>query len=431
MTQEEGLRAQVEEALNKIERAVSTEIETGAFRVKFFEVLRYLAVVGDSLLYLPDEGGARVYRLDQYVVRRDPMGNPIEIITKEQVYPSVLPDEIREDIQKIAADKKKETVEIYTRVLLNDSRQWEVYQECEGIEVPGTRGTYPYDECPWLAVRWTAIDGEDYGRSIVEEYLGDLMTLEALTKAITEGSLEAARIIHFVNPSSVTNPRDVAQARTGDVLVGNAGDVTTKQLDKYADFRIAAERIAEIEERLSHAFLMMESIQRHAERVTAEEIRVMARELEDSLGGVYSVLSQELQLPIVKRLMAQMARRGILPDLPKDTIKPMIVTGIEALGRGQDLTKIQAFLATIAGLPPALQQEVAMRLNAGDIALRVATSLGIDASGMLISEQEYQMKMQAMALQAMGQAALPGMAQEITKGVMQSAVQGQGPGPGA
>src|SRR5690606_27896546 len=145
---------------------------------------------------------------------------------------------------------------------------------------------------------------------------------------------------------------------------------------------------------------------------------------EDSLGGVYSVLSQELQLPLVKRLMAQMERRRRLPRLPKATIEPMIVTGVEALGRGHDLTKIQAFLATLAGLPPMLQQEISMRLDPGDIALRVATSLGIDSAGMLLSDEEYQAKMQQLALQSMGQQMLPGMAQEVTKGVVQAGVQG-------
>src|SRR5690606_4340368 len=177
LTQQEGLRAEVEDALNKIERAVATEIETKAMRVKIFQALRFLAAIGDALIYLPDEGGMRVYRLDRYVVRRDPMGNPIEIIVRESIYPSALPDEIREDVQRLAEKEQKDMVDIYTRVFLNDDQKWEVYQECMDVEVPGTRGTYDYDESPWLAVRWMAIDGEDYGRSIVEEYLGDLMTL--------------------------------------------------------------------------------------------------------------------------------------------------------------------------------------------------------------------------------------------------------------
>ena len=50
---------------------------------------------------------------------------------------------------------------------------------------------------------------------------------------------------------------------------------------------------------------------------TAEEIRSMVKELEDSLGGVYSVLSQELQLPIANRIMHLLSKRGTLPKLPE------------------------------------------------------------------------------------------------------------------
>ncbi|WP_416142518.1 portal protein [Escherichia coli] len=45
------------------------------------------------------------------------------------------------------------------------------------------------------------------------------------------------------------------------------------------------------------------AVQRTGERVTAEEIRYVASELEDTLGGVYSILSQELQLPLVRVLL--------------------------------------------------------------------------------------------------------------------------------
>ena len=69
-------------------------------------------------------------------------------------------------------------------------------------------------------------------------------------------------------------------------------------MQKFNDFRVAQESAQKIEERLAAAFLLNSSVQRDAERVTAEEVRFMAQELESTLGGVYSVLSQEFQLPL-------------------------------------------------------------------------------------------------------------------------------------
>ena len=64
---------------------------------------------------------------------------------------------------------------------------------------------------------------------------------------------------------------------------------------------------------------MNESVQRDAERVTAEEIRLMAEQLESGLAGVYSMLSQELQLPLIKRVLFLMEQAGEIP--------PILLTG--------------------------------------------------------------------------------------------------------
>ena len=50
--------------------------------------------------------------------------------------------------------------------------------------------------------------------------------------------------------------------------------------------------MSKIEQRLSYAFLLNASVIRDSERTTAEEVRMTAQELQDSLGGIYGVLSQ-------------------------------------------------------------------------------------------------------------------------------------------
>lgn len=404
-------RAQVEQALASVERAIMNEIESKAIRVQTNEGLRLLIVTGNALLYIPDEGGMKVYRLDQYVVKRDPMGNVMEIITREVINPRILSENIR---SKVLNDKtnKDEDVELYTRVARSvDGSLWEVSQECNGVELPDSEGTYPIDESPWIALRWSSLVGEDYGRGLVEEYLGDLATLEALTKAITEGAIQAARVVYMVNPNGSTRIKKLAEARTGDVIEGISQDITTLQLEKYADFRVALEQCNKIEQRLGYAFMLLQSVQRDAERVTAEEVRRLAKELEDSLGGVYSVLSREFQLPLIKRLMKVTPN---LPDLPTDIVKPAIVTGIEALGRGNDLEKLMLFTNTIAPFG-----EVAIsRINMEDYLTRVATAIGIDSVGMVKTDEEIAAEQEEMLAAQMGQQVLPGMAQEVMKGML-------------
>src|SRR2546421_3384881 len=46
ITGQQGLRGEVEKALNKIERAVCSEIETGSMRPALYETLKHLVCVG-------------------------------------------------------------------------------------------------------------------------------------------------------------------------------------------------------------------------------------------------------------------------------------------------------------------------------------------------------------------------------------------------
>ena len=71
-------------------------------------------------------------------------------------------------------------------------------------------------------------------------------------------------------------------------------------MDKFNDFRVAYQAMQGIEERLSQQFMLQSSVQRNGERVTAEEIRYLAGELEDTLSGIYSILSQEFQMRLLK-----------------------------------------------------------------------------------------------------------------------------------
>jgi hypothetical protein len=402
LTQQEGMRAKVEEGLNRIERSVMNEIESNAIRVGGFEALKQLLVTGNVLVYLPTEGGVRVFRLDRYVVKRDPMGNVLEIITKESVARMTLPKEVQEALAEEgeSADAAQANVDMYTHVY-RDGTKWQVYQEIKGKKIPGTEGSYPLDKSPWIPVRFTKIDGEDYGRGYVEEYLGDLKSLEGLSQAIVEGSAAAAKVLFMVNPNGVTDMAQLASADNGAFVEGMQTDVSTLQLQKFNDFRVALETVNTINERLSFAFLLNSAVQRSGERVTAEEIRYMANELEAALGGIYSILSQEFQLPLVKRIMFQMERAKKLPTLPEGTVEPVIVTGMEALGRGNDLARLDQFISVVQQIPDA-----AGMINWTDYLTRRGTALGIDMKGLVKSEEQVMQEQQQAQQMAMMQQAM-------------------------
>jgi len=384
-------RGAVEEGLGKIERAAMQEIEARAIRVPVYEALRQLIVTGNALVFLPKKGGMRVFKIDRYVVKRDAMGNVLEIITKENLSPLMLPDEIKD---RVAVDYNStvntKNYELYTCVK-RVPKGWEVRQEVDGYELESSRGSYNEDKNPFIPLRFTKLDSEDYGRGYVEEYIGDIKSLEALTRALVEGSAAASKVLFLVRPNGTTKLRTLAESPNGAIVQGDANDVSTLQLDKFNDFRVASDVARTIQERLSFAFLLNSAVQRNAERVTAEEIRYAAQELEMALGGVYSVLSQEFQVPLVKLLLGRMEEEKKMPKFPKETLKPQIVTGIEALGRGQDLNKLSTFLQYMQPLGP---QAIAQELNVPDYIDRLGASLGIDTDGLIKTQEQKMMEMQ-------------------------------------
>jgi hypothetical protein len=420
MAPDPAARTNIEKQLGEYERAVMSEIESSGDRVAVHEALKHLIVGGNVLLHIGPQK-TRVIHLDSYVVSRAPNGEILEVVTVEHVSPNALDKVTAANISgKLEGDEK--TIEVYTHIE-RKNEFFTVYQEVKGSVVTGSRGKYRAESVPFLPLRFSRIDGEDYGRGFVEELLGDLRSLEGLTQAIVEGAAAAAKVIFMVNPNGTTRMRTIAQAENTAIIEGNRNDVSVLQMDKFNDFRVAYQAMQGIEERLSQQFMLQSSVQRNGERVTAEEIRYLASELEDTLSGIYSILSQEFQLPYVNRKIDELTRSKKLPKLPEQVVKPTIVTGMEALGRGHDLRKLDLF---IQGMTQALGPEVlAQYVNLQDYIKRRATALGIDTEGLIKSEEQIAQEKQQAQMQQMMMQAGPSAIQEGVKAAGNSYVEGQ------
>lgn len=402
------MRGTVAEALASRERSIVLEMETATFKPVASMVFQHLLVVGNALLYVPPDPGERVrmFRLDHYVVRRDASGNVLEIIIKEEIDFAALDYSIQKELRSLPefksnpSDLDRQPVELYTRIYWSPERkQWLIYQELEGYLIPGSEGSYPKDMLPYLPLRLITQPGEDYGRSYIEEYLGDLDSLEALSETLVEGSAASARVVFLVAPNGTTNIQTVAKARNGDVVAGNAADVTAMQVQKQADLSVAQAQAQEIASRLSYAFLLHAAIQRQGERVTAEEIRYMATELDDSLGGIYTLLAAEFQSPIIALFEKRTEKRGSLRPIPRDVAKPVIVAGLEAIGRGHEQQNLRAFTAEIVQI---MGPEVALRyLEPLEFMKRSAAAYSIDTQGLIATPEQVQQREQAAQMQAL------------------------------
>ena len=413
-TQEELSRSKSEFDLGlaKLERAVLRSIETSNDRVAVHEMLLHLIVSGNALLYV-GEKGLRCFHLNRYVVRRDPMGNPMEAVVCEELEMDSLPEKVRavledEDKAKGIAEEEEDyrpasarTIRLYTHVGWEGGNvKW--YQEVKGKEIPGTAGKAPLNESPWLPLRMYRIDGHDYSPGYVEAAcLADLQTAEALSQAVAEGSLVSAQVKHLVKPSGVTNAKKLADAPNGAFVPGNPDDVTTIQVNKAMDLRVAMEGLARVEARLTAAFMLADV--RDSERTTAEEVRLHALQIENSLGSIYSILTTEFQQPYVARKLALLMRRGKLPKLP-EMVQPVVSVGLAAVGRGNDLEKTARFMQILQQtLGP---KGITTYVMPPELIRRLAASMGMDIIGLVKSDEQLAAEQQQAQQMAMAQQAM-------------------------
>ena len=405
--QEEKLLSQLDQALSDLERQVLRRLDQLQARSALFEAVKHLIVGGNALLYIGADA-IRMYTLRSFCVDRDPEGNVTEIVVREQVAERYMP--VREP-KESGEGESDEREDVYTHINISpqdDRVEW--YQEYDGEKLAGSAGFSSLETSPWIVLRLRKVAGESYGRGLVEEVLGDLQSLESLSKAVVQGALISAKALFLVNPNGTTRADVLARAENGAIVAGNAADVEALQVQKSSDMSVALQAMQLLERRLSYTFLADEAIQRDAERVTAEEIRLMAESLERGLAGVYSMLSAELQLPLIRRVMHLMEREGDIPAVPKGLVEPQVTTGLEAIGRGNDKQRLTTFLQTVAAsIGP---EQFLQYINPSELIRRFAAADGIDTAGLVKDDQELQAE-QAQQQQAM-------LAQQLAQGAIQS-----------
>lgn len=403
------------ESLAKIERRIIAELESSNYRPVLSLCIKHLLVTGNGLLDVSKEG-VRFFPLHSYVVNRDPLGKVVTMILKERVAVTNLPDNVKVMLDQKDASNSDKELDLYTCVK-RDGAMYRYWQEIGNKEIPGSAGTYKATAPRFIPLRWNIVAGEDYGRGMVEEYLGDFSALDALSRDLLKASAAAAKVIFLRNPGAILRAKELEEAESGDVLDGRENDVRVLQLEKFNDFRITLERINALTDALSKAFLLNTSIQRSGERVTAEEIRFMAQELEDSLGGVYSLLSSELQAPLIQRFKYNLETAGKIPTMSQKDVRLTITTGLDALGRGHDLNKLISYLKLMAEVVGP--QTVAARLNFSEVNSRASVGFGIETEGLWKTEEEMQQEQQSATMNKIAEGAVPPMLTQAVKGMQQ------------
>lgn len=379
--------ADVQMALSREEQAAVKRLAGRGIRTALHSVMNQLIITGNTLLYFPVSGGkAQTFSLRDYVCKRDLSGRPLDIITREHKSIQTLPANVRNTLRQMKPQYKNDDMNVflYTRVRREHTGKFYVMQSVEDLPLQDSWGEYPENALPWIPLTWKLARGADYGTGLVEDYAGDFHSLSVLSESMVIGAAIAAEVKFLVNPAGATDIVALNNARNGDYVPGREEDITTHQIGKTADWQFVLEMIKNYERRIGQAFLLGSAVTREAERVTAEEIRFQAQELETSLGGLYSRLSEDLQLRLAYLALGE--NSFLIND---KRIEPMIITGMESLSRNSDIDNIMLYFQDLSVISQ-LAENVQDYIKIPEIMAMFGTARSVDYNVFMRSEEEVQ-----------------------------------------
>lgn len=392
---------EIAKVLAAAEKSAVQQLDKRSLRPKLYEALKHLIITGNVLMCLEPET-IRVIGLKKYVVRRSMSGKIVEILIKDAVLFDELDQDVQEHVARELSYQEDRKVCLYRWIKLQPDGDYRMTQWVDNVLLPERfEGKWPEKELPYRVLTWDLADGQHYGTGLVEDYSADFSGLSALSKSQIQGAILSSEFRWLVNPAGLTRVEDFAETPNGGAMPGSEGDITLIESGKSRDLGVVINMAAEYINRLGRAFLLGSLLVRDAERVTAEEIRMTANELETALGGGYSRIAVDFQSPLARWLLA-----SFQINVGED-FEITVVTGLDALSRSGDLDELKLWLADMAGLatlPEGLQAEISF----SRIATALATPRRIDITPFLktaeekLAEQQAAMEQQAtmMAAQA-------------------------------
>jgi len=410
------------------ERRAKWAFEQRHARPTLLDLMKHNIISGNGLIYYPPTAGKlQMYALDEYVLMRDAAGNVTEIITDDTKGLLSLEVELRKKVMADLdltedQDLAKEKVHLYTYIRLDpeDPTTYLVNQSLEGIEVEDSFQSYTAELLPWLPQVWNRTRREIYGRGLVEDHYPSFWSLSILSEALVTGAATMSDIKYLVRPGSMLDVNSMNKAASGTYHYGNPDDVNAIQTNKQADYSFIKAVIDDYRQHLGKAFLSISSQMRDAERVTAEENRIRAMELDQAHGGTFSNYGSTLQSPVATLLL-----RDIDLTIEGSSIEPVIVTGLDAMSRNANNEKVRLWMDDMSILN-SLPEDVRARLKIDNLANMLANGRDVDSTQIVMTEEEFvasqkmaqEQQAQAMAGQEMLKKADAG---QIAEGLQQGA----------
>ena len=396
---------------NLEQRACSRVFLNAGYAAKVHAV-KLLMITGNALEFRdPVSKKTHVYSVRDYTVQRDGSGTVMRIVLRERIAYADLPDDFKTAYNLADKDPYCD-IDLFTGIFREHTSsgnvQYVVRQEVDNKPV-GEPSVYPENLCPYIVLAWNLVQGEHYGRGLVEDYAGGLARLSELSKALTLYEIEALRLVHLVNPGAGVDIDVLQSAFSGDYVQANTDGVVAHEGGDARKIQMLQAEIQQLFGELSRAFMYTGNT-RDAERVTATEIRSNISEAQATIGDAYATLSEVWHQRLAYLLLVEEEPK-ILPVLQSGGFHLDIMVGTSALNRSAQVDKLLEAALQVQQILPVLAQS-SKQFNPDRVIDVIFAGYGLDRATMSYSKEELQKQqeqLQAQQQQAQQQMQQPGL----------------------
>jgi hypothetical protein len=396
-TGEEGMAAKnaLDSSLAEAENAAMRSFNLTAYRPVAVSAVSLQIVTGNALIFRLPDGTRVVYSIRDYCVRREVSGGLLEVMLRDCKKFGSLSEELQSAVAQDKKGKKlkpNDPVDVYT-YFYRKGGKWHTRQAVDEVEIDKAKASYKDADFPCIALTWNLGRGDNYGRGLVEDYAVSFHNIDVMTEAMIDLIGIAADIKFLVNDMSSFDVEAWNRAKRGEYVPGKEGDITVPEYKFAVEVQFIGEAIAKLERELAAAFLLSSAGVRDAERVTAEEIRYVAREIESAFGGLYSRLALDWQHKEAEYQLSVINLDAYLPD-GEQVFETTITTGLESLSREGKLDALRLAIGDLQMLD-AVPEDIRKAFNPLKFTAFIFRNRGVEAADLLYTQEEFTANQQA------------------------------------
>lgn len=383
-------------------------------------------VIGNGLVFLgyKKEDMAQFISPADFVWRRTASGIVKEIIVREVIaleditdkkLREVLENEIGYDLERYKTETNNlstlpRSIQKYTYIYLEENGTQVISQYVGKFKVGkeirrSNKEPIFLPLCPELPLK------AQYGIGKVKGAVSSILQIRSASKTWARHNSLISDLKIGVAPSAANAIKAMAKQRTSNHVVLN--DAKDMQLMPWGNVNMSSVEMSyeNAKQDLSRIFLMQQGVTRQAERVTAEEIRRNAEELNAAHSNLISAYEIQLQEPLVRYALYHLDIENDAGDKIKDALEDLdvkLLTGTEAIGRVSQSDNVTTMLQE-ASLLGGVPEPILRHLKVNNILNILSQGRGLPTDEVVKSKKELQAEQEA-AQEAQAQA----MAQEQT-----------------